>query len=66
VSYYNCTATIYSAGSDKNIIIKSSEQHNYVGNSPNKLERQVSHKSCKKLTEESLSTQPLKFIRNEF
>jgi len=56
---------IYS-GPEKNIVIKSSEQHNHVGNSSNKLERQVLHKNCKRRAEESWSTQPLKLIRNEF
>lgn len=56
---------IYS-GSDNNIVIKSNQQHNHVGNSPNKSEWQVSHKNCKKLAEELLSILPLKLIRNEF
>jgi len=60
----NCTAMIYS-GPDKNIVIKSSGQHNHVGNSPNKLERQVLRENCKRRAEESLSTQPLKLIRSE-
>ncbi|KAE9522845.1 hypothetical protein AGLY_016757 [Aphis glycines] len=55
---------IYS-GPDKNIVIKSSGQHNHVGNSPNKLERQVLREKCKRRAEESLSTQPLKLIRSE-
>jgi len=35
---------IYS-GPDKNIVIKSSGQHNHIGNSPNKLESQVSREN---------------------
>uniref|UniRef100_A0A2S2NCJ0 FLYWCH-type domain-containing protein n=1 Tax=Schizaphis graminum TaxID=13262 RepID=A0A2S2NCJ0_SCHGA len=60
----NCTAMIYS-GPNKNIVIQSSGQHYHVGNSPGKLERQVLRENCKRRAEESLSTQPLKLIRNE-
>jgi hypothetical protein len=55
---------IYS-GPDKNIVIKSSGQHNHVGNSHSKLERQVLCENCKRRAKESLSTQPLKLIRYE-
>jgi len=54
----NCTAMVY-CGPDKNIVIKSSGQYNHVGNSPNKLERQVLRDNCKIRIEESLSTQHL-------
>jgi hypothetical protein len=53
------------SGPDTNIIIKSSGQHNHVGNSHSKLERQVLREHFKRRAEESLSTQPLKLIRNE-
>lgn len=33
----NCTVIVYS-GPNKNIVIKSNEQHNHIGHSPNKLE----------------------------
>jgi len=61
---YNCIVTIYS-GSDKKIVIISSGQRHHVGNSPSRLERQVLHEYCKRRAEESLSTQPLKLIKNE-
>jgi len=61
----NCTAMIYS-GPYKNIVIKSSGQHNHIGNSPNKLERQVLRENCKRRTEESLSTQPLNLSETNF
>jgi len=43
-------------GPDKNIVIKSSGQYNHVGNSLNKLERQVLRENCKRRAEESLSS----------
>lgn len=60
----SCTAMIYS-GVDENTVIQTSRHHNHDGNSPHKIQRQVLRENCKRQSEESISSQPLKIIRTE-
>jgi len=50
----DCTATVY-FGKEKNIVIQLKEQHNYDGNSLNKILRQVLLENSKQRIEESIS-----------